>query len=243
MHRYRLMAYVSVGWAEDQGMRNEMEDKFVAVENFGRVHGDLFVGVFDGHGGKSVAAALSERMHSVLQVNLQRNKDDEAEVLRDTCIEVDEQIRKTIPTSGATACMCLFRQESDTCRLYCAHLGDARAVIGRANGSCQRLTCSSDHKATDPSELVGIAHRRAYVFNDRVLGSLAVSRAFGDAELKQPHAVSGELYDPVSNVPDVSVVELCPEGKLGDRFCIIACDGLWDVVSDETAVLLVTIVT
>jgi len=56
----------------------------------------------------------------------------------------------------------------------------------------------------------------------RVDGILALSRALGDNDL-QPH---------VTYQPDVYYVDLLPDDKL----LILACDGLWDVVSNEEAV-------
>jgi protein phosphatase PTC1 len=51
---------------------------------------------------------------------------------------------------------------------------------------------------------------------------LAVTRAFGDTELKPW----------VSAEPFISETELKPE----DTYLIVACDGLWDVCSDQEAV-------
>jgi len=59
----------------------------------------------------------------------------------------------------------------------------------------------------------------------RVNGSLAVSRAIGDFHC-QPF---------VSDIPYSRSIQLEPE----DKFVILACDGLWDEVSDQEAVDLV----
>ena len=57
--------------------------------------------------------------------------------------------------------------------------------------------------------------------NGRVVGMLAVSRAFGDLDL-QPF-VSASPYRNVVDITDM------PD------FLIIACDGVWDVISDKAA--------
>jgi len=69
------------------------------------------------------------------------------------------------------------------------------------------------------------------VFNERVNGMLAISRAFGDHQLKMPALPN----DVVSNVPDITSTELTD----ADMFFILACDGLWDVLEDQEAVNLV----
>ena len=60
----------------------------------------------------------------------------------------------------------------------------------------------------------------------RVSGSLAVTRALGDLELKSPG---------VSNIPDIEEIEINNK----TNFLIVASDGLWDVCEDQTAVVLV----
>jgi len=65
----------------------------------------------------------------------------------------------------------------------------------------------------------------------RVNGVLSVSRSFGDFELHPYVTCEPRIYGPIS----ISSSEQDP----ADNFLILACDGLWDKVSDEQAVSLV----
>ncbi|GAA5950081.1 hypothetical protein JCM21900_004588, partial [Sporobolomyces salmonicolor] len=106
--------------------------------------------------------------------------------------------------------------------LYTANAGDARAVLAR-NGNAVRL--SHDHKATDAKEAARIDQAGGFVMNQRVNGYLAVTRALGDSAMKQ--FVVGSPY--------TTETTLGPE----DEWLIIACDGLWDVCTDQQAVDLI----
>jgi protein phosphatase 1L len=61
------------------------------------------------------------------------------------------------------------------------------------------------------------------ILNDRVGGSLAVTRAFGDHALKS---------EGVTAKPSINKHVLRPF----DKFLIIASDGVWDVLEDQDAV-------
>jgi hypothetical protein len=61
-----------------------------------------------------------------------------------------------------------------------------------------------------------------------VNGELALSRAFGDAELKV--IKHGHRAPVVSAEPDVTEYPLTPR----DRFMVLACDGLWDVYTNDS---------
>ena len=125
--------------------------------------------------------------------------------------------------SGCTSVTCLLQKNKDGGRtLYSANCGDSRAVICR-NGKATRL--SEDHKASDKAEKTRIEELGGFVLRDRVLGMLAVSRAFGDHNLKQF----------VSARPYITKTDLNGD----EEFLIVACDGLWDEISDEDAVKLV----
>jgi len=69
------------------------------------------------------------------------------------------------------------------------------------------------------------------IINERVNGMLAISRAFGDHQLKKPKMPQ----DIVSNIPEITSTEVTES----DMFVILACDGLWDVCDDQEAVNLV----
>ncbi|KAJ5458161.1 hypothetical protein N7475_009549 [Penicillium sp. IBT 31633x] len=107
--------------------------------------------------------------------------------------------------------------------LYTANVGDARIVLCR-NGKALRL--SYDHKGSDENEGRRIANAGGLILNNRVNGVLAVTRALGDAYLK----------DLVTGHPYTTETVIQPDG---DEFIILACDGLWDVCSDQEAVDLI----
>ncbi|KAF2418465.1 PP2C-domain-containing protein [Tothia fuscella] len=107
--------------------------------------------------------------------------------------------------------------------LYTANVGDARIVLCR-NGRALRL--SYDHKGSDEQEGRRVANAGGLILNNRVNGVLAVTRALGDTYMKD--LVTGHPYTTETVIqPDT------------DEFLILACDGLWDVCSDQEAVDLI----
>lgn len=121
------------------------------------------------------------------------------------------------PLPKASACEDL--QETRRVRvLYCANVGDARLVLCRA-GKAIRL--SYDHKGSDNAESMRIFERGGFVMNQRVNGVLAVTRSLGDHAMKEH--VLGHPY--------TTEIVLSNE----DEFLILACDGVWDVCTDEQA--------
>ncbi|ONH65496.1 Protein phosphatase 2C 1 [Cyberlindnera fabianii] len=103
--------------------------------------------------------------------------------------------------------------------LYTANVGDTRIVLSR-DGRAIRLTY--DHKASDTNEARRVERAGGVVMKARVNGMLAVTRSLGDQYFKE--LVIGSPY--------TTAVEL---DMNRDKFLIIACDGLWDVVSDQQA--------
>ena len=67
-------------------------------------------------------------------------------------------------------------------KLICANLGDARAVLCRDG---RYVELSQDYKASRKDEQERIKSQGGYIVFGRVLGRLAVTRAFGDFECKQ----------------------------------------------------------
>ena len=104
--------------------------------------------------------------------------------------------------------------------LYVANAGDSRAVLSQRG---RAVDMSRDHKPEDVEERRRIQSLGGFVTESkRVNGILALSRALGDCHL-QPM---------VTYEPDVRQLELADDFE----FLVLACDGLWDVMSSQEAV-------
>ncbi|KAJ5497086.1 hypothetical protein N7463_009073 [Penicillium fimorum] len=130
----------------------------------------------------------------------------------------------TQATSGASDVLPKLQDKAIRQRvLYTANVGDARIVLCR-NGKALRL--SYDHKGSDENEGRRVANAGGLILNNRVNGVLAVTRALGDAYLK----------DLVTGHPYTTETVIQPDS---DEFIILACDGLWDVCTDQESVDLI----
>lgn len=124
-----------------------------------------------------------------------------------------------MPTSGACSVTALVREIGDKRYLVVANAGDSRAVISRAGG-VSRLTY--DHKPTDESEADRVIKGGAFVRDGRVNGMIGITRALGDHCMKQW----------IISTPHVVVQEILPT----DDYLVLACDGVWDVITDEESI-------
>jgi serine/threonine protein phosphatase PrpC len=219
--------------------RSTMEDCHRIIPALGGDDCLSYFGVYDGHGGRQIVDFLETTLEENVAEEL-RQPDDAAipERLARACLITDMLSRRSdITTSGATAVSVLIKADADanTKELYCANVGDSRAVLacrekrGKADGSGlewgyvgKRL--SYDHRAEDEDEQRRIKDAGGFIIRARVLGILAVSRSFGDHGMK----------DFVTANPHVSQVTM----KSPDEhpFLILACDGVWDVFTDQEAV-------
>ena len=90
---------------------------------------------------------------------------------------------------------------------------------------------SFDHKPYDTLERERIENAGGTVQWKRVDGDLAVSRALGDFQFKTSSTLPPEQQK-VSPEPDIIVHERV---DTSDEFLLLACDGLWDVMSNPEA--------
>lgn len=112
----------------------------------------------------------------------------------------------------------------------------------RFSSSSSAIRLSADHRVHDPLEVARIEQAGGFLFKGRVCGVLAVTRSLGDFIFKRyviahPHVSRTEI--------STTQLPCCPnntdmdENDNGDQFVIVACDGLWDVMTDEEAVAIV----
>lgn len=227
-----------------QGWRIEMEDAHCAV--LGLPHGLKdwsFFAVFDGHAGARVSAHCAENLLDAITqgeefrcnatvcesgLNEKSAVDCVKKGIRDGFLRLDEKMRMMPEMqsgedkSGSTAVCAMVSPH----HIFVANCGDSRAVISRDS----KATFSTlDHKPMNPTEKERIQNAGGSVMIQRVNGSLAVSRALGDYEYKQVEG-KGPCEQLVSPEPEIFVEERDHER---DEFMVLACDGVWDVMSNE----------
>lgn len=230
-----------------QGWRVEMEDADTAKIGLPKGFDSWsFFGVFDGHAGAYVSKYCSEHLLDAilsnekflkaaekLQQNGQQISDDSTDVkeaIRVSFIDLDNNIRNTInegEKSGSTAVVVLVSPS----HVYFGNCGDSRAIYCR---DAKQAFATADHKPINPEEKSRIEKAGGSVMIQRINGSLAVSRALGDYEYKmEKHLSATEQL--VSPEPEVS----CFKRESDDEFLLLACDGVWDVMSNDEVIAFV----
>jgi serine/threonine protein phosphatase PrpC len=199
-----------------------MEDTYTCNDNFaGDVTCGMF-GVFDGHGGITVSEYLRDRFPEELRDRIvNENPTDLVNIIEETFEKLDKEI-KIIDSEqcGSTACIGIIRIESGHKVLYIANVGDTRALLSR-NGVEERL--SIDHRLSDKNEYNRVTKSGGIVLNDRVGGTLILTRAFGDYALKDAGVIVA---------PSIRKHFIRPF----DRFVVIASDGVYDTLTDQEVI-------
>ncbi|XP_076905490.1 putative protein phosphatase 2C 2 isoform X2 [Bidens hawaiensis] len=218
----------------DIGARRYMEDEHIRIDDLSAYLNSVpnpsaFYGVFDGHGGHEAAAYIKDNVQRLFLQNPQISQTDEVEVsLRKAFLSADLALAEeaTVSTSsGTTALIALLLGRS----LVVANAGDCRAVLCRKG---KAINMSQDHRPTHPSERKRVEELGGFVDDGYLNGVLSVSRALGDWDMKLPHGSAS----PLTSEPEIQQLILTEE----DEFLIIGCDGIWDVISSQQAVKLVS---
>lgn len=205
------------GYTSVMGRRPDMEDAHSITPRFRGRANEFFAGVYDGHGSLTAARLIARN----LRVNLSRTLDlhlEPTEAIRQAFLQADAETRTIY---GATAAIVYIQGQT----LYVGNAGDTRVVLDR-DQSAHRL--SHDHKASDPDEVDRIRKMGGEVdFGTgiaRVSQILSVARSLGDHHPALDRFVSPEPY--------LTKTQL----KTEDTALVIACDGVWDVITDQETI-------
>lgn len=152
---------------------------------------------------------------------MQDNPSDMTSVIEEVFETIDKEVKMIDSDQcGSTACIGLIRMESAHRVLYIANVGDTRALLSR-NGVEQRL--SLDHRLSEKSEHDRVTNSGGFILNDRVGGTLILTRAFGDYALKDSGVIA---------TPTIRKHFIRPH----DRFVVIASDGVYDTMTDQEVI-------
>ena len=226
--------------------KRENQDAYAVLKKFMGESESLCAMVCDGHGanGHLISRYITMNLPGKLnQMQADSHRDPEdvlkeafiSEVINVHC-EVINKREMNAEYSGSTLVAAVIRGNS----LLCANLGDSRAVlIYTDRGQWYPKQLTTDHKPDSSSERERIEANygrieaikgpdgepqgpaRVWLLGEEAPG-LAMSRSIGDTVA---HSVG------VSEIPEISTHCLLPE----DKAIVLASDGLWDAVSNETA--------
>ncbi|XP_065704696.1 pyruvate dehydrogenase [acetyl-transferring]-phosphatase 2, mitochondrial [Patagioenas fasciata] len=186
-------------------------------------------------------------------ISLEVQAPQEKELMRNIALQV--------AFSGATACVAHI----DGVHLHVANTGDCRAILGvhEEDGTWSTLPLTRDHNAFNEFEIRRLkrehprSEEKTLFVNDRLLGILIPSRAFGDVQLKWSKELQHSVLENSCDVEALNIYQYVPpsyhtppyltaepevtyhklRGK--DKFLVIASDGLWEMLSNEKVVELV----
>ena len=160
-------------------------------------------------GSSAIAPAAAAAVKAAVEPANQNSASDSSAVL---------QAKAAVSASKSSTNLPKLQESATRQRvLYTANVGDARIVLCR-NGKALRL--SYDHKGSDENEGKRILNAGGLILNSRVNGVLAVTRALGDAYMKE--LVTGHPYTTETVIqPDM------------DEFLILACDGVSSVSTGD----------
>ena len=197
-----------------------------------------FLCICDGHGGRQMVEYLEDGLLFHVSAEMNAPDHDEAREGEGSSgpVSVLQRLERAflmadihskalgVTTSGATVAVCLVTRSNDNeWTVYAANAGDARVVLCH-HGKAHRMT--HDHRTDDPEEVRRIERSGGFLFKGRVLGVLAVTRSLGDHCMKE--------Y--VIATPYTQETTIQKDAQDDESFVILACDGLWDVMSDQEAV-------
>jgi serine/threonine protein phosphatase PrpC len=215
------------------GKRPSNEDNHIIFENINNQKTDMvdinLYSIFDGHGGKGISKYLKENYGNYFVkkdlLHHPSKKSEYTKYIKKVHQDIQERLVKDIPSSkiaGSTALSSVFFKYNNKIYYYIINTGDSRAVICNRYNIAIPLT--KDHKPIcyeEKKRITELGGTIKFDAGDWRIKDLSVSRAFGDMDT-QPY---------VSHMPDIFRYELN-----NDRFMIMACDGLWDVLSNQDVV-------
>lgn len=156
--------------------------------------------------------------------------------IRDICVELDtnyvshqrSDVGSVSGQPGSTAVFAIIEKLSDApvFKILSCNVGDSRILLIDVDEGCFK-PLTEDHKPENDIERTRILRAGGCVQNSRVDGTLALSRAFGDAAYKMNDSLD-HCQQKVIPVPDFMQAEAKP-----GHIMLVACDGVFEACNNN----------
>ena len=214
-----------------------MEDKSKSIENFNNDKNQMVFEIFDGHGGDEMSTYLQSNLSKIYKQNLLLNKGNIILSLKNAFHDADDEMRSQLNIEGLGSTGSLVHLvkefiENPELVIYTANVGDSRVSLISPE---HIIRLSYDHRTTDEKEKKRILESGIEIIDDRIWGTLMLTRIFGNYEYKE-YKEENENEEKNGNKglicePFISKMEI--DLNIENQFLIIASDGIWDIISEE----------
>lgn len=211
-----------------KGVREQNEDAHVIIQNLDYTNCNInnvnMYGIFDGHGGKEVSNYVANIIPKYFF-----DKSVDYPLSKNYVIQVYDSIQESLKKhsfsqySGSTGLVLIHFKHKNQYKINVMNNGDCRAIICRDNFA---MPLTKDHKPSWPEErhrITQLGGKLQFDGFDWRIKDLSVSRSFGDTDAA-PF---------VSYRPELFRYTLDPKS---DKFIVMGCDGLFDVLSNTEIV-------
>ena len=221
---------------EDQNIDSEklMEDKSKSIENFNNDKNQMIFEIFDGHGGDEMSSYLQNNLAQIYKQNLLLNNGNIILSLKNAFHDADDEMRNqlNIEGLGSTGTLVHIKWESENdLVVYSANIGDSRvSLISPEN----IVRLSYDHRTNDKKERKRILESGLQIIDERINGTLMLTRIFGNYEYKNKEENDEEsIINKKGLICEPFISKINIDLNIENQFLIIASDGIWDVLSEE----------
>ena len=216
---------------EDQNIDSEMlmEDKSKSIENFNNDKCQMIFEIFDGHGGDEMSSYLQANLAKIYKQNLLLNKGNIILSLKNAFHDADDEMREqlNIEGLGSTGTLVhIVKGLGPSLEVYSANVGDSRVSLISPEHII-RLSC--DHRTTDEKEKKRILEAGMEIIDDRICGTLMLTRIFGNYEYKEENEKdnnTGLICEPFISKINIDL-------NIENQFLFLASDGIWDILTEE----------
>ena len=220
---------------EDQNIDSEilMEDKSKSIENFNNDKNQMLFEIFDGHGGDEMSTYLQNNLAKIYKQNLLLNKGNIILSLKNAFHDADDEMRGQLNIEGlgstGTLVHIVKNSFSDELVVYSANVGDSRVSLISPE---HIIRLSYDHRTSDEKEKKRILESGMDIIDERICGTLMLTRIFGNYEYKEENdEKNNDNNKGLICEPFISKINI--DSNIENQFLIIASDGIWDILTEE----------
>ena len=222
---------------EDQNIDSEiiMEDKSKSIENFNNDKNQMLFEIFDGHGGDEMSTYLQNNLAKIYKQNLLLNKGNIILSLKNAFHDADDEMRGQLNIEGlgstGTLVHLVKNNFTDELVVYSANVGDSRVSLISPE---HIIRLSYDHRTSDEKEKKRILESGMDIIDDRICGTLMLTRIFGNYEYKEENdEKNSDINNNKGLICEPFISKINIDSNIENQFLIIASDGIWDILTEE----------